>query len=93
MRTRLYLFRPAPQLETRFEFSEYGDRYDNHRSTGYEFERAHPGTTLAALYDPDLMPPNLSKAHHALDRAVDRLYRRGDFASERGASGTSVWVV
>ena len=44
---------------------------------------AHPGATLANLYDPDLMPPNLRKAHQALDRAVDRLYRRGGFASER----------
>ena len=44
---------------------------------------AHAGATLADLYDPDLMPPNLRKAHHALDRAVDRLYRRQRFASER----------
>ena len=44
---------------------------------------AHPGATLADLYDPDLMPPTLRKAHHALDRAVDRLYRPGGFASER----------
>ena len=44
---------------------------------------AHPNATLADLYDPDLMPPNLRKAHHALDCAVDRLYRRTGFASER----------
>ncbi len=44
---------------------------------------AHPGATLADLYDPDLMPPNLRRAHRALDRAVDRLYRPGGFASER----------
>ena len=44
---------------------------------------AHPGATLADLYDPDLMPSNLRKAHQALDRAVDRLYRRSGFASER----------
>ena len=44
---------------------------------------AHPNATLAHLYDPDLMPPNLRKAHQALDRAVDRLYRRTGFASER----------
>lgn len=43
----------------------------------------HSGATLADLYDPDLMPPNLRKAHAILDRAVDRLYRRGGFASER----------
>ena len=44
---------------------------------------AHPVATLADLYDPDLMPPNLRRAHQALDRAVDRLYRRSGFASER----------
>ena len=44
---------------------------------------AHPNATLADLYDPDLMPPNLRRAHQALDRAVDRLYRPGGFASER----------
>ena len=44
---------------------------------------AHPESTLADLYDPDLMPPNLLRAHQAIDRAVDRLYRRTGFASER----------
>ena len=44
---------------------------------------AYPEATLADLYDPDLMPPDLRKAHQALDRAVDKLYRRGGFASER----------
>ena len=44
---------------------------------------AHEGATLADLYDPDLMPPNLRRAHQALDRVVDRLYRRKKFTSER----------
>ena len=44
---------------------------------------AHSGATLADLYDPDLMPLDLRYAHQALDRAVDRLYRPGGFASER----------
>ena len=43
---------------------------------------AHPGATLSDLYDPDLMPPNLRRAHQFLDRAVDRLYRAKGFASE-----------
>ena len=42
----------------------------------------HPDATLADLYDPDLMPPNLRRTHQALDRAVDRLYRSKGFASE-----------
>lgn len=36
---------------------------------------AHTGATLAQLYDPDTMPPDLSRAHAALDRAVDAAYR------------------
>ena len=39
--------------------------------------------TLAELYDPDLMPAALQRAHQKLDRTVDRLYRRNRFASER----------
>lgn len=38
-----------------------------------EFARDE-ATTLATLYDPDLMPPALVKAHQALDRAVDAAY-------------------
>jgi hypothetical protein len=44
---------------------------------------AHAGATLADLYDPDLMPPDLRKAHKALDLAVDRLYRKEPFANDR----------
>jgi len=38
---------------------------------------------LADLYDPDIMPANLRKAHAALDAAVDRLYRAAPFTSDR----------
>ncbi|MGC2221849.1 MAG: DNA methyltransferase [Methylocella sp.] len=44
---------------------------------------AHAGATLADLYDPDVMPEDLHKAHRALDEAVDRLYRKAPFASDR----------
>jgi hypothetical protein len=43
----------------------------------------HAGATLADLYDPSSMPADLRKAHHALDFAVDRLYRRAPFTSDR----------
>ena len=43
---------------------------------------AHPGESLAALYDPNVMPQGLRRAHAELDRAVDRLYRRSAFTSE-----------
>ncbi|MYF40812.1 MAG: class I SAM-dependent DNA methyltransferase [Rhodothermaceae bacterium] len=42
----------------------------------------YPEATLADLYDPDLMPPSLLRAHKNLDRAVDRLYSRRGFRSE-----------
>jgi hypothetical protein len=35
---------------------------------------AHPGSTLADLYDPLTMPANLRKAHQHLDKAVDAAY-------------------
>ncbi len=44
---------------------------------------AHPTSSLADLYDPDTMPANLRKAHTALDKAVDKLYRRAPFDSDR----------
>jgi hypothetical protein len=43
----------------------------------------HEGATLADLYDPDVMPQDLRKAHRALDEAVDLLYRKEPFASDR----------
>ena len=42
-----------------------------------------PDASLANLYDPDIMPPKLRQAHNALDREVDRLYRRSGFGSDR----------
>jgi hypothetical protein len=42
-----------------------------------------PKATLADLYDPDAMPPELRKAHHKLDEAVDALYKRGGFNGDR----------
>ena len=43
---------------------------------------ANRGESLAALYDPNVMPEGLRRAHANLDRAVDRLYRRSAFTSE-----------
>ncbi len=41
-----------------------------------------PDSTLADLYDPLTMPPVLQKAHQALDKAVDRAYRKAVFSNE-----------
>jgi hypothetical protein len=35
---------------------------------------AHPGSSLADLYDPNAMPSDLAKAHQKLDKAVDAAY-------------------
>jgi hypothetical protein len=43
---------------------------------------AHPKSTLADLYDPLTLPPNLVKAHQALDKAVDAAYGKTTFESE-----------
>jgi hypothetical protein len=43
---------------------------------------AHPGATLADLYDPLAMPPNLVAAHQANDRAVDAAYGVRGFPTE-----------
>ena len=42
----------------------------------------YPEFTLADLYDPDKMPPELKEAHEQLDRAVDQLYRSHPFAND-----------
>jgi hypothetical protein len=45
--------------------------------------RAHyPDSSLADLYDPLSMPPDLVKAHQTLDKAVDLCYRPQAFANE-----------
>ncbi len=42
-----------------------------------------PDASLADLYDPNTMPPALTKAHAELDRAVEKCYRKEPFSSDR----------
>lgn len=42
----------------------------------------YPDSSLADLYDPLIMPPDLVKAHQILDKAVDLCYRSQPFVSE-----------
>ena len=42
-----------------------------------------PAATLADLYDPLAMPPELLRAHTELDRAVEKCYRAEPFHSDR----------
>lgn len=43
---------------------------------------AHPEASLADLYDPVAMPPDLRRAHQALDKAVDAAYGKKSFGSD-----------
>jgi len=43
----------------------------------------YPNSTLADLYDVDVMPRELRKAHRDLDAAVDKLYRPNPFTGDR----------
>ena len=43
---------------------------------------AHVGASLADLYDPLTMPPDLVKAHRALDSAVDTAYSKRKFTGD-----------
>ncbi|NOU23903.1 MAG: class I SAM-dependent DNA methyltransferase, partial [Methyloglobulus sp.] len=42
----------------------------------------YPGSSLADLYDPLTMPPELVKAHHKLDAAVDASYSKKKFSGD-----------
>jgi hypothetical protein len=42
----------------------------------------YPDSSLADLYDPLTMPPDLVKAHQQLDKAVDLCYRPQPFVNE-----------
>lgn len=42
----------------------------------------YPASTLADMYDPRSMPPDLRKAHKALDKAVEQAYRKEKFADD-----------
>jgi hypothetical protein len=48
-----------------------------------DVRKSHAASTLADLYDPNTTPPDLLKAHRLLDLAVDKLYRKEPFVSDR----------
>lgn len=47
-----------------------------------EARERHSGSTLADLYNPLAMPPDLVHAHHDLDRAVDAAYGRARYLGD-----------
>ncbi|MFN8302605.1 MAG: DNA methyltransferase [Saprospiraceae bacterium] len=48
----------------------------------FDTRAKYPRSSLADLYDPVTMPPDLVRAHAALDKAVDLCYRPQPFGSE-----------
>jgi len=45
--------------------------------------REFSDSSLADLYNPTTMPPNLRKAHSILDKYVDFLYRKTSFSDDK----------
>ena len=69
---------PVPQVP-----AERLQRLEPYADAVLTARAAYSDATLADLYDPDLMPVDLRRAHRDLDRAVDKLYRRPPFSSDR----------
>ena len=80
-------YRYAPAVYNSFPWPDMTDAQrslvENLSQAVLDARTGFPDSSLDALYDPDTMPPLLRRAHRALDRAVDRLYRRAPFATER----------
>ncbi len=55
---------------------------DEHVFTVLDAREEFPERTLADLYDPDKMPDSLREAHHQMDLAVERCYRKKPFSSD-----------
>ena len=70
---------PWPQQPT----AEQRDRVEAAARAVLKARSQFPESTLAELYDPRKIPSVLTKAHTALDRAVDRCYRKEPFPGDR----------
>ena len=80
-------YRYAPAVYNSFPWPEMTDiqrgRIEVLSQAVLDARAKFPDSPLDVLYDSDAMPPALRTAHRNLDRAVDRLYRRSGFATER----------
>ena len=57
-------------------------KVENAAQTVLDIRAKYPDSSLADLYDPLSMPPDLVKAHQNLDKAVDLCYRPQHFVNE-----------
>jgi len=69
---------PWPENPTEKQIAAIESAVQKVLDTRLEF----PNSSLADLYDPLTMPPELVKAHNELDKAVDLAYRPQPFTSE-----------
>ena len=53
---------------------EEAKRLEEHAWSIIGAREAHPGKTIAWLYDPDTMPAGLAEAHNALDDTIEKIY-------------------
>ena len=82
------------KLETRMRYSagvvyktfpipaENFDKVEKEMQSILDIRKENSDSTLAELYDPELMPSDLKKAHLKLDLAVEKLYRKKPFESD-----------
>ena len=68
---------PVPQLGARQKTAIEENVYNV-----LDLREAFPELTLADLYDPDKMPDSLREAHHQMDLAVERCYRKKPFSND-----------
>ncbi|MBI4825170.1 MAG: class I SAM-dependent DNA methyltransferase [Nitrospirae bacterium] len=75
---------PQPPLKLRGGAEGGGDmsKIEQAAQSVLDARAAHPESSLADLYDPVAMPPDLRKAHQVLDKAVDAAYGKKSFASD-----------
>ena len=67
--TLVYNTFPIPELSAAREAA-----LEDHAADILGAREAHPGKTIAWLYNPETMPPNLLKAHRDLDETLETLY-------------------
>jgi len=67
--TLVYNTFPLPSLS-----SAQKDTLAEHALSIIEAREAHPGRSIAWMYDPSTMPENLERAHSALDGVVEDIY-------------------
>lgn len=71
-------YRYAPSVYNNFIWPdptpEQYERVEDCSQAVLDARAAHPGDSLATLYDPNKMPNDLRSAHDALDAAVEAAY-------------------